>query len=415
MSKFEEMGLNPKIVEGIHEAGFEEPFPIQEKAIDPMLRGMDVIGQARTGTGKTAAYGIPLLQLVDEGRRDVQGLVLAPTRELAVQIAQEIRKLGKYTRARVVAIYGGQAVGIQLDALSRGSQIVVGTPGRIIDLINREILKLNGMKFVVLDEADTMLDMGFIDDVETILDAAPNMKQMSLFSATMPERIVVLARKYMHHPERVYIDSDEPSVESLDQYFTVTEDKLATVSELLSREKPSSALVFCATKRRAHRLARDLDRQFQGAAAIHGNLTQHQRDRVMGMFRSGNLRVLVATDIAARGIDVPHIDCVINFDVPNNPLLYFHRVGRTARAMRSGRSYTLVSSREFGDFARIRELTKTNIKALRPEDEATNFQSYREQGPQRPFFRKRRPFHSWSNNASRSPHNRQHRRYGQYS
>jgi ATP-dependent RNA helicase DeaD len=250
MKKFQELELDPRIKEGLSDAGFVNPFPIQERAIEPLLQKKNVIGQAKTGTGKTAAYAIPMLQTIDVKSRNVQGFVLAPTRELAVQIAQEIRRLGRHTGVKVLAIYGGQSINIQLEALAHYVHIVVGTPGRVIDLIERRRLALDSAKFVVIDEADVMLDMGFIEDVEYILRFLPEYRQISLFSATMPERIVRLADRYMKNAERILIDSDEPSVETLDQYYTRTEesDKLATLLEILEKEKPSSAIIFCATK-----------------------------------------------------------------------------------------------------------------------------------------------------------------------
>ena len=390
MSRFEELELDPKIVRGIDQAGFVEPFPIQERAIGPLLQGMDVIGQSKAGMGKTAAYGISLLQIIDYKNKNVQGLILAPTRELAVQITQVLRRLGKYTGARILAIYGGQPIRIQLEALSRGIQIVAGTPGRVIDLIKRGVLLLNNVKFVVLDEADTMLDMGFIDDVEFILDSTPNRKQVSLFSATMPERIIQLAGKYMNNPKRILVDPDDPSLEKLDQYYTTVKekDKLSALIEILNKERPSSAIVFCATKNRTRRLARELSRRFRGVDSIHGDLSQNQRDRAMNLFRSKGVAILVATDIAARGIDVPHVACVINYDVPRYPLIYFHRVGRTARAGGSGKSFTLVSYRDFESFTRIRELTKAKINPMNPEDEKPDFDAH----PER-IQTKRRIFH----------------------
>ncbi|MFQ6074541.1 MAG: DEAD/DEAH box helicase [Candidatus Bathyarchaeia archaeon] len=393
MSGFEELGLDPKIVRGIDQVGFVGPFPIQERSIGPLLQGADVIGQSRAGMGKTAAYGIPLLQIVDYENKNVQGLILAPTRELAVQITRVLRRLGKYTGARILAIYGGQPIRIQLEALSRGTQIVAGTPGRVIDLIKRGALLLDNAGFVVLDEADTMLDMGFMDDVEFILDSTPNRKQVSLFSATMPERIIQLAGKYMDNPKRILVDPDEPSLEKLDQYYTIVEekDRFNALTEILNKERPLSAIVFCATKHRTRRLARELSRRFHRVDSIHGDLSQKQRNRAMNLFRSKSVAILVATDIAARGIDVPHVACVINYDVPRYPLIYFHRVGRTARAGRSGKSFTLVSRREFQSFTRIQERTNAKINPMKHEDDKISLTSH----PER-IRTKRRIFHRGS-------------------
>ena len=358
------MGLDPRIVKGLDNLGFKELFPIQERALSPLLQGKDVIGQAKTGTGKTAAYAIPMLEGIETGNRIVQGLILTPTRELAVQVSNEIKRMGRYLDIKVVAVYGGQPIGIQLGQLERGAQILVGTPGRTIDLIRRGILLLSKVKFVVLDEADTMLDMGFIDDIEYILRETPNSRQLSLFSATMPERIIQISGKYMKDPEEILIDSDELSVETLDQKYIITDGKpkLDVLARILSEEKPSSVLVFCATKIRVDRLAWNLKKKFLGVGALHGNLSQNQRDRVMQLFRTQKIKILVATDLAARGLDIRHIDCIINYDVPRNPLIYFHRVGRTARAGGAGKSYTLVSREEREDFIRIQDITTVNIK-----------------------------------------------------
>lgn len=366
MKKFQELELDSRIKKGLLDAGLIEAFPIQERALEPLLLKKDVIGQAKTGTGKTAAYVIPMLQTINVANRYPQALVLAPTRELAVQITDEVKRLGKYTGVKAVTIYGGQTINIQIEALSHGVQIVVGTPGRVIDLIDRGWLELDGVRYVVLDEADTMLDMGFIDDVEYILRSVSPEKQISLFSATMPERITQLAYRYMDSPETIFVDSDEPSVETLDQYYTMAEepDKLAALIDILEAEKPSSTIVFCATKHKAHKLAQELHRRFYNASPLHGDLSQNQRDHVMSLFRSKRIDILVATNLACRGIDIPHVDCIINYDVPKYSLLYFHRVGRTARAGGSGFSVTLVSGLEAEDFMKIKRLTSADIKPL---------------------------------------------------
>jgi len=370
MSGFEEMQLDSSLLKGVQKMGYERPFPIQEKTIGPLLKGRNVVGQAKTGSGKTAAFSLPMLQSIDMRLREVQALVLAPTRELAVQITEEVRKLGAYTGVRPVTIYGGQSINVQREAIRHGAHVVVGTPGRIIDHIRRGWLDLSSVKFVVIDEADTMLDMGFLEDVEFILGYTPENKQMCLFSATMPERITQLSMKYMATPERVLIDSDEPSVDTLDQYFAVVSqgDKLEFLTSLLQKEQPPSAIIFCRTKWGAHRLAVDLQRRGFDAIPLHGNLSQHQRDHHMDAFRKGHADILVATDVASRGIDVSHVACVINYDVPMDPLLYFHRVGRTARAGRPGRAFSFVSHEESGDFARILRMTKAPISPMRAED-----------------------------------------------
>lgn len=382
MSDFEEMALGSDLLKGVQRMGFERPSPIQERSIGPLLRGMDVIGQAKTGSGKTAAFGLPMLQSVDTGVKRVQALVLAPTRELAVQITEEVRRLGAFTAVKVLTVYGGQSINIQREALGHGVHVVVGTPGRTVDHLRRGWLDLSSVKFLVVDEADTMLDMGFIDDVEFIISSVPERRQMSLFSATMPGRIVELSRRYMKEPEKILMDTDEPSVETLDQYYAIvgSGEKLGFLVGLLQRERPPSSIVFCRTKFGAHRLAADLQRRGFDTLPLHGNLSQRQRDHHMSVFRQGQADILVATDLASRGIDVSKVACVVNYDIPTDPLLYFHRVGRTARAGRQGRAFSLVSGDELEDFARILRLTKAPISPMRPEDNV-NLPSAQE-GPQ---------------------------------
>jgi ATP-dependent RNA helicase DeaD len=364
------MDLASDLLKGVKRMGFERPSPIQEKSIGPLLEGRDVIGQAKTGSGKTAAFALPMLQSVNPAIRRVQALVLAPTRELAVQITEEVRRLGVFTAVKVVTIYGGQSINVQREALRHGVHVVAGTPGRIIDHLRRGWLDLSAVKFLVIDEADTMLDMGFLDDVEFIMSSVPTEKQMCLFSATMPGRITELAKRYMRQPEKILIDSDEPSVDTLDQYYALVEqrEKLRFLVDLLQREQPTSAIVFCRTKYGAHRLASDLRGMGFDTVPLHGNLSQHQRDHHMSVFRQGQADILVATDVASRGIDVSQVACVVNYDIPMDSLLYFHRVGRTARAGRPGRAFSLVSSDERGDFGRILRLTRAPISPMRPED-----------------------------------------------
>ena len=370
LDSFEHFKLAPQIKRGVNSAGYRRPFPIQAQAIGPLLEGRNLIGQAKAGSGKTLAFGIPLVQAVDVNQPWVQSLVLAPTRELAVQITLELQKIGSYTSVRVVTVYGGQSMNIQLDALRRGAHVVVGTPGRTIDHIKRGTLRLDTVKFVVLDEADVMLDMGFIDDVDYILSKTPPTRQMSLFSATMPSSIVRLSQRYMTDPVRVMVDENEPSAETLEQLYARVErdEKLPLLLEILAKENRKSAVVFCRTRHGTIRLARELDRRFLSVVSLHGDLSQNQRDHSMALFRGGKADVLVATDVASRGIDVRQVDCVINYDVPEDPTVYFHRVGRTARAGDVGRSYTFVSRDEEPDFARIVGMAKAPIKPLREED-----------------------------------------------
>ena len=370
MDSFEELNLAPQVRKGVLSAGYIRPFPIQAEAIGPLLEGRNLIGQAKAGSGKTLAFGVPLVQAVDESLLWVQGLVLAPTRELAVQITLELQKIGAYTGVRVVTIYGGQSMNVQLDALRRGAHIVVGTPGRTIDHIKRSTLRLDSVRFVVLDEADVMLDMGFIDDVDYILAKTPPGRQMALFSATMPRSIVHLSQRYMADPVRVMVDENEPSAETLEQFYARVErdEKLALLLDILGKENRKSAVVFCRTRHGTIRLAKELTRRFLSVVSLHGDLSQNQRDHSMGLFRTGKADVLVATDVASRGLDIRQVDCVINYDVPEDPTVYFHRVGRTARAGDIGKSFTFVSGDESRDFARIVALAKAPIKPLREED-----------------------------------------------
>lgn len=370
MNSFDELDLAPAVRRGVMSAGYIRPFPIQAQAIGPLLEGRNLIGQARAGSGKTLAFGIPLIQAVDEGIPKAQALVLAPTRELAVQITLELQKLGSYTAVRIVTLYGGQSIQVQLDALHRGPQVIVGTPGRTIDHLKRGTLKLDSVRFVVLDEADVMLDMGFIDDVSYILSRMPHERQISLFSATMPKAIVQLSQRYVADPLKVMVDENEPSAETLEQFYSRVErdEKLALLLEILSSENRRSAVVFCRTRRGARRLARELEKRYHSVVSLHGDLSQKQRDRSMEQFRRGSADILVATDVASRGLDIRHVDCVVNYDVPEDATFYFHRVGRTARAGDLGKSYTLVSSDEERDFARIAALAKATIKPLREQD-----------------------------------------------
>jgi ATP-dependent RNA helicase DeaD len=400
LSNFQKFELNEQLLRGISSAGFTEPTPIQHKVIIPLLNGEDLIGQAKTGSGKTAAFGLPLLQKINIQRKVVQSIVLAPTRELAVQITEELRKIGKYTGIRILSIYGGQSINIQLRKLSEGVHVVVGTPGRVIDHIKRGTLQLDFVKNSIVDEADTMMDMGFIDDVEFILNTIPHSKQLSLFSATMPKSIIELSERYMDNPKKILVDSDEISVETLDQYYVMVEqkEKLTCLIDLLNKEKPKSSIIFCRTKIASSKLARNLTYQHLNAVALHGDLSQSQRDRSMYLFRTGRASILVATDIASRGIDIPQVDCVVNFDVPLQPLIYFHRVGRTARAGDSGKSFIFISKNNAREFARIQSLTKAVVKPFRLEDEqkAANLGKNR-------YQKKNRDHEQFSRKSSRKP------------
>ena len=368
MTTFEQLGITKSILDGLKEIGFNEAFPIQVATIPVLLAGRDVIGQAHTGTGKTAAYSISMLQGITP-RKKIQGLVIAPTRELAVQITGEIRKFAKYTGIKTATVYGGQGMGVQLDALKRGVEIVVATPGRIIDHLKRGSIRLDDVKYVVLDEADTMLDMGFIEDIEFILDLTPKNKVMSLFSATMPPQILRLAENYLNDPKQFLLDADDLSCEGIDQSYLVIKDreKMKYLLQFIDENKKGQTIVFCSTKNRTRDVARELYKERYNVVAIEGDMSQHQREQSMGKFRTGKADMLVATDVAARGIDVPEVALVVNYDVPNQEMVYFHRIGRTARPGRlgaKGRAITFVSYSSIGDWNIIKRQTKVQMTDL---------------------------------------------------
>jgi ATP-dependent RNA helicase DeaD len=369
---FEELGLSAQLTKALAENGFKAPFPIQETAIPLILQGKDVVGQAHTGTGKTAAFGLPILQQIKPGG-PVQVLILAPTRELAVQVTDEINRFAKYTGIKSVTIYGGQSINLQLDKLRRGVQIIVATPGRLIDHIKQGSIILDDVRFVVLDEADRMLDMGFIDDIKFILFYVNEDRQTCLFSATIPPEITRLADEYMRQNkiEHVRLNEEEITLESIDQSYLVVEEreKFKHLTDFIRRNQnaKSQTIVFAATKQRADRLAYKLRQEGFSAVTIHGDLSQKQRDYAMHKFKKGAEDILVATDIAARGIDVPAIGNVINYDVPEDPNVYFHRIGRTARALGEGKAISLVSNDRVSDFGRILAKTKLPIRKLNDE------------------------------------------------
>ena len=369
---FEELGLSAQLTKALAENGYKTPFPIQETAIPLILQGKDVIGQAHTGTGKTAAFALPILQQIKPGG-PVQVLILAPTRELAVQVTDEITRFAKYVGIRAATIYGGQSINLQLDKLRRGVQIIVATPGRLIDHIKQGSIILDEVRFVVLDEADRMLDMGFIDDIKFILFYVNEDRQTCLFSATMPPEILRLADEYMRQNkiEHVRLNEEEITLETIDQSYLVIEEreKFKHLAEFIrsNQKAKSQTIVFAATKQRADRLAYKLRQEGFSAVTIHGDLSQKQRDNAMHKFRKGTEDILVATDIAARGIDVPAIGNVINYDVPEDPNVYFHRIGRTARAGGEGKAISLVSNDRISDFERILAQTKLPIRRLNDE------------------------------------------------
>ena len=364
MKTFEELEINEDIMRSVKELGFTTPFPIQAEAIPVLLRGTDVIGQAHTGTGKTATFGIPMLQNILHGG-GIQGLVIAPTRELAMQITEEIKKVGKYTKIKVVTVYGGQGIGVQLDALRRKPEIVVATPGRLIDHLDNGSIRTDDIKHVVLDEADVMLDMGFIEDIEYVLQKVPGNRITSLFSATMPPEILRLSDKYLNNPKNILIDSDDLSGEGIDQSFLVIKDreKHKYLTDFINQNR-GQVIVFCSTKIRTRNVARDLQKSRYKVVAIEGDMSQNKREYSMMKFRKNQADVLVATDVAARGIDVPKVGLVVNYDVPNQDMVYFHRIGRTARAGAKGRAITLVSYSSIADWKIIKKQIKSDLTDL---------------------------------------------------
>ena len=367
MTKFQDLQLSDDVLKGITDQGFEEAFPIQEAVIPVLLSGRDVVGQAHTGSGKTAAFALAMLEKI-QPKQGIQGLIMAPTRELAMQISTEIKKFGKHTGIRTATVYGGQGMGIQLDALHRGVEIVVATPGRLIDHLKRGSIELRDISHIVLDEADTMLDMGFVDDISFILDLAPEDRVMSLFSATMPTEILRLSEEYLNNPKQFLLDADDLSGEGIDQSYLVIKDR-DKFKYLIDFVKPikGQIIVFCSTKYRTRDVAKFLHQEKYNAVAIEGDMSQHRREQSMGKFRSGKADILVATDVASRGIDVPRVELVVNYDVPNQEMAYFHRIGRTARAGAKGRAITFVSYSSVGDWNLVKRQIKVPITDLNKE------------------------------------------------
>ena len=381
---FRELGLNAEVLKAIDALGFEEPTPIQRQAIPLLTRGIDVVAQAQTGTGKTAAFAIPIMERVDPARRAVQALVLAPTRELAVQVAEAVYAIGRYRRVSVLPIYGGQAYEHQLRGLRTGAHVVVGTPGRVMDHIRRGTLRLDAVRVVVLDEADEMLDMGFLEDIEFILERTPGERQTALFSATMPARIQALARRYMREPQVIALAHEAKTVPQTRQvyYETPPRAKRDALTRILDLQAPHSAIIFCRTRREAAELASTLQARGYAADAIHGDMSQAQRERVLRGFRENRVTLLVATDVAARGLDIPDVTHVINYDIPDDSDAYVHRIGRTGRMGRKGEAITLVTPRETRLLRVIERDIRKKIKPLRlptPEDVDTRRrQAFRE-------------------------------------
>lgn len=363
--RFEELNLSKEVLDAVSDMGFEEMSPIQAQAIPYLMEGEDVIGQAQTGTGKTAAFGIPIVEQVDPAKNAVQAIVLCPTRELCIQVSQEISKLAKYKQGiRVLPIYGGQPIDRQIRSLKKGIQIVIGTPGRVMDHIRRKTLKLDDVRMFVLDEADEMFDMGFREDIEFVLNYIPGERQSLFFSATMAPEILRFAKKYQAEPKIVKIQHKEMTVPKVDQFYY--ELKSFMKSEILSRVldiyNPKLSVVFCNTKRMVDELTTDLQSRGYFADGLHGDLKQTQRDVVMNKFRKGTIDILVATDVAARGIDVDDVDLVVNYDIPQDNEYYVHRIGRTARAGREGTAISFVTSRDYNNLRDIQKYTKTTIE-----------------------------------------------------
>jgi ATP-dependent RNA helicase DeaD len=365
-NEFAALDLQPQLLRAVTELGFESPTPIQTAVIPLMLAGQDLSGQAQTGTGKTAAFGLPLLQNLDPNIKGVQGLVVAPTRELALQVSGALSDYGRYAGVRILAVYGGTAYGPQIGNLRRGVDVVVGTPGRLLDLIRRGALDLSSVQTVVLDEADEMLSMGFIEDIETLLDAAPNRKQTALFSATLPPPIRRLAQKYLDNPRSITIEQPQLTVAAIEQrsYLVNQYDKLAALTRLFEVEPMTSVLIFARTRLSTGELANELTVRGFPAETLNGDLSQDAREQALDRFRKAQTKVLVATDVAARGLDVDDISHVINYDLPQDPDTYVHRVGRTGRAGRTGVAITLVTPQEQFKLRRIEKHTGQKITAV---------------------------------------------------
>lgn len=368
--KFTDFLLSEETMRSISEMGFEEPTPIQVSAIPLILQGRDIIGQAQTGTGKTAAFGIPIVEKCKKGKNPF-AIILEPTRELALQVSQEILRIGRYRKISILPLYGGVSLERQIKALKGGVNVLVATPGRVIDHLKRNTLSLSDIKIVVLDEADEMLNMGFVEDIETILKSTPSERQTLLFSATMPLPIINIAKKHMKNPEKVKINTKEIIVQQIKQiFYEVKEvDKLNVLSRLLDVEDPTLTIVFCHTKREVDEVSMKLNQMGYSAGALHGDYTQTKREEIIGKFKKGVLDILVATDVAARGLDIKDVTHVINYSIPQNPERYIHRIGRTGRAGQAGIAITFVTPREYRHLKLIEKTAKTviNRKIYHPQ------------------------------------------------
>ena len=366
--RFDQLDLYPQVLRAIAEMGFEEATPIQSQAIPVVMSGVDVIGQAQTGTGKTASFGIPVLHKVDPNNKKTQVIILSPTRELAIQVADEIRKLAKYMHGvKILPVYGGQEISRQIKALKGGAQIIIGTPGRVMDHLRRKTIRCEAVNTIVLDEADEMLNMGFREDIETILEYIPEEgRQTVLFSATMPKPILDITKKYQHDAVTIKVVKKELTVPNIEQYYydVKRKDKIEVLTRLLDYYNPKLSLVFCNTKRMVDELTEELQGRGYFAEGLHGDMKQTQRDRVMRGFRTGKTEILIATDVAARGIDVDDVEAVFNYDIPQDDEYYVHRIGRTGRAGRTGCAFTFVKGKEVYKLKDIMRYCKTKIVAM---------------------------------------------------
>lgn len=364
MEQFEALGLSVELLKALEKKGFTAPTPIQQKTIPALLQGeKNMIAQAQTGTGKTAAFGLPLLDLIDESSRKTQALVLCPTRELAVQVADEIHSLKGDKKIQVLPVYGGTPIHRQTRELKKGIQLLIGTPGRVIDHLRNGNIKLNNLKYLVLDEADEMLNMGFVEDVETVLEYSPEDRQMLLFSATMPQKISDLAHKYMPNYKMIKVKKKTLTTALVQQtYYEVRDrNRLDLLCRLIDLEKEFYAVIFCKTKRDTDELSRQLDSRGFRAEALHGDINQFQREKTLARFREKKISILVATDVAARGIDVDNVTHVINYSLPQDPESYVHRIGRTGRAGREGKAISFISKRDFRKLRFIERIAKTRM------------------------------------------------------
>lgn len=375
--KFNELGLSEGIVETLTAIGYEQPTPIQEQTIQLALSGRDVLGQAQTGTGKTAAFGLPTIEKINPENKAIQALVIAPTRELAVQGQEELFRFGKSKGLKVRTVFGGSSIEKQIKALRSGAHIVVGTPGRMVDLLKRKALDLSHLETLILDEADEMLNMGFLEDIEFIIGKTPAERQTLLFSATMPNDIKKIGVKFMKNPEHIKVAAKEMTADRIDQYFIKTKEfeKFDVLTRLLDVERPELAIVFGRTKRRVDEITRGLKLRGYRAEGIHGDLDQNKRLRVLRDFKGGHLDILVATDVAARGLDISGVTHVYNYDITQDQESYVHRIGRTGRAGKSGRSVTFVSYNEMGYLRAIEKLTKKEMKGMRPPTKEDAYQA----------------------------------------